>query len=369
MPGHRATLSFAVIPIIDLSAENTELKEELEAAVSRVIASGKYVLGPEVGAFEDEFANLCGTKYAVGVNSGTSALYLSLLAAGIGQGDEVITVPFTFEATISAIKSTGAKARLVDIDSHSLTIDVNKIERAINPETKAILPVHLFGQPAQMDRILEIAARYGLLVIEDACQAHGATYHGNSIGGLGDLGCFSFYPTKNLGTLGEGGIVVTNNTDFAESLRKLRSWGNIQNSGNFRMSAIQASMLRIKLPHLHNWISKRQAIADQYRASLNKTELLLPQVMANTTHAFNIYGVRSPKRDLIARTLNSQQIGTGIHYKLPLHLDTRYVDLGYDEGDFPVAEKVSREQLSLPIYPGLSKASVKTITETVKQCL
>ena len=304
-----------VIPQIELTAQYMQLKGEIDEALMRVAQTGRYVLGPEVEAFEDEFARVCDSSYAVGVNSGTSALYLSLVGAGVGPGDEVITVPLTFEATVAAITATGASVRFVDIDERSLTMDGDAIERQITDRTKAVMPVHLFGQPADMNPILDMARRHGLRVIADACQAHGATYDGRSVGSLGDVACFSFYPSKNLGTFGEGGAVVTSNAALADAVRKLRSWGPAERSGNYRMSAIEAAVLRVKLPRLRTWTARRQAIATRYADLLADNDIQLPAVMPYAGHVFHVYAVRSTHRDGLARALHARGVEIAVHYR------------------------------------------------------
>ena len=365
----RATLSPIVIPMIDLPAQYAQVKDAIDTAVVRVLSSGRYVLGPEVDAFEKEFAQVCAVRHAVGVNSGTSALYLSLRAAGVGLGDEVITVPFTFEATVAAIQSVGALVRFVDIDPRSLTMDPTGIEAQITDLTKALIPVHLFGQPADMDPILDVARRHGLVVIEDACQAHGALYKDQPVGSFGDLACFSFYPSKNLSTVGEGGIIVTNNEALAETARQLRSWGPIAGAGNFRLSAIEAAVLRVKLPRLGEWTTKRQTVASLYGELLTDSGLEPPTTMPYAAHVFNVYAVRSTQRDRIAAALRAGGIASAVHYPQPVHLQDRYKDLGYSTGVFPVAEAIATKELSLPIYPELSEVSVRTIVKIIRQAL
>ncbi len=358
-----------VIPMIDLPAQYAQLKDEIDVAIARVLSSGRYVLGPEVEAFEEEFARTCGARHAVGVNSGTSALAVSLRAAGVGPGDEVITVPFTFEATVATIQSVGATVRLVDIDPRALTMNPDGLDAHVTDRTKALIPVHLFGQPADMDPILEAAGRHGLLVVEDACQAHGASYNDRPVGNLGDLGCFSFYPSKNLATVGEGGMIVTNDDSLASAARQLRSWGPTAGAGNSRLSAIEAAVLRVKLPHLAEWTTKRRAVAARYDEFLADTDLELPAVMPYAGHVFNVYAVRSPRRDHLAAALEERGIASAVHYSKPVHLQDRYRDLGYAAGSFPVSEAIASTQLSLPIYPELSEASVRTVAETIRDAL
>ncbi|MEY3334341.1 MAG: hypothetical protein RLZZ176_2644 [Cyanobacteriota bacterium] len=305
-----------MIPFIDLKSQYLSIKEEIQPAISQVLGSTQFILGNEVAALEREFAHYCGADYGIAVNTGTSALHLALLAAGIAPGDEVITTPFTFVATVAAIDYTGAKAVFVDIDPVSLTIDVTKIEAAITERTKAILPVHLYGQPADMDPILEIARRYGLTVIEDAAQAHRAEYKGQRVGSIGDLGCFSFYPGKNLGAYGEGGMVVTNNTKYAHTIDMLRDWGqerkyhHVLKGYNYRMDGLQGAILRVKLRHLDDWTEARRNHAAQYDKLLTKADLITPTVMPYSHHVYHIYAVRSKSRDVLQQRLHEQGIQT-----------------------------------------------------------
>jgi dTDP-4-amino-4,6-dideoxygalactose transaminase len=331
------------------------------------------VLGPEVEAFEGEFAAYCGAAAGVAVNSGTSALHLALLAAGVGPGDEVITVPFTFVATAAAIGYTGARPVFVDIDHNTFTIDVTKIEKAITSRTKAILPVHLYGHPADMDPILEIAARHNLVVIEDACQAHGAFYKSRPVGALGHAGCFSFYPGKNLGAYGEGGIVVTNRPDLAREIRMLRDWGqdrkyhHVLKGFNYRMEGFQGAILRVKLRHLDRWTDARRDHAENYRRMLGDNGVLAPLEAPYAHHVYHVFAVRHADRDSLARSLHAHGIATGIHYPVPVHLQPAYADLGYRAGDFPESERAASEVLSLPMYPELSPTDIELVTAAVRQ--
>jgi dTDP-4-amino-4,6-dideoxygalactose transaminase len=291
-----------MIPFVDLKAQYRSIKPEIDEAVARVLESGHFALGPEVAAFEEEFAAYCQAKHAIGVNSGTSALHLALLAAGIGPGDEVITVPHTFVATVAAIHYTGARTVFVDIDPRSFTMDPALIEAAITPRTKAILPVHLYGQMADMDSILEIARKHKLLVIEDAAQAHGAEYRGRRAGSLGDLGCFSFYPGKNLGAYGEGGMVVTNNPEYTRTVRMLRDWGaetkyeHMLKGYNYRLEGMQGAILRVKLRHLEAWTEARRAHATFYDELLTGSGVKTPEAMPYARHVYHIYAVRTAQR-------------------------------------------------------------------------
>lgn len=358
-----------VIPFIDASAQYTNLQGEIDTAVHRVLRSGQYVLGPEGEAFESEFAQRCHVAHAVGVNSGTSALYLALLAAGIGPGDEVITVPFTFEATVAAIQWTGARVRLVDVEVDSLTMNVDQLEQRITADTKAVVPVHLFGHPAEMRTVRAIADQHELLVIEDACQAHGALYADQPVGSLGDLGCFSFYPTKTLATCGEGGMVVTNNPRWAERLRQLRSWGGLPHAGNYRLPELAAAILRVKLPHVDAWVTARRSIAKRYGQQLADLDITLPGAARDVRHAFSVYGIRTPHRERLATALRTRGVAAAVHYAYPAHLLPAYRELGYLAGTFPVAETAAHEELSLPIYPELSDDALATIISAVHQGL
>jgi dTDP-4-amino-4,6-dideoxygalactose transaminase/acetyltransferase-like isoleucine patch superfamily enzyme len=359
------------VPFVDLKAQYRQIRPEIQDALNRVLDGGAYVLGEEVAAFEQEFAAYSGGAFGIALNSGTSALHLALLAAGIGPGDEVITVPFTFVATVAAVLYTGARPVLVDIDPRSLTLDVAQLERAVGPRTKAILPVHLYGQPADMDPIRAIARRHGLVVIEDAAQAHGAEYKGRRAGSLGDLGCFSFYPGKNLGAYGEGGLVVTDNPEYARTIRMLRDWGqerkyhHVLKGYNFRMEGFQGAILRVKLRRLEAWTEARRAHAARYDRLLADAPLRTPAAMADTRHVYHVYAVRSDRRDGLQESLLSAGVQTGIHYPIPVHLQPAYADLGYGAGDFPEAERAAREVLSLPMYPELTDELQTTVADAI----
>lgn len=362
-----------MIPFLDLKAQYLSIKDEIDNAVLKVLDSTQFALGDEVFAFEKEFAAYCSACDGIAVNTGTSALHLALLAAGIGPGDEVITTPFTFVATVAAIDYTGAKAVFVDIDPVSYTIDVTQIKQAITERTKAILPVHLYGQPADMDSILEIAQRHGLIVIEDAAQAHRAEYKGRRVGSIGDIGCFSFYPGKNLGAYGEGGIVVTKNPEYARTIRMLRDWGqerryhHVLKGYNYRMDGIQGAILRVKLLYLDQWTEARRVHAALYNELLTDSSVKTPISMPYSHHVYHIYAVRSPQRDVLQQKLNEKGIQTGIHYPIPVHLQPAYADLGYKLGDFPCSETVAKEVLSLPMYPELSPEQIKIVSTAVSE--
>jgi dTDP-4-amino-4,6-dideoxygalactose transaminase len=361
-----------VIPFLDLKAQYASIKDEVNAAIQGVLESCQFTLGSEVTAFEEEFAAYCRARHGIGVNTGTSALHLALLAAGVGRGDEVITVPFTFVATVAAIHYTGAKPVFVDIDPRSFTMDVTAIEAAVTDRTKAIIPVHLYGQPADMDPILEFAKRRGLVVIEDACQAHGAEYKGHRVGSLGDMGCFSFYPGKNLGAYGEGGMVVTDNPDYNRTIRMLRDWGgekkyqHLLKGYNYRLEGIQGAVLRVKLRHLEAWTDARRAVAARYDELLAGSGISSPRAMPYALHVYHIYAVRSAHRKAWQEALQSQGIHTGIHYPIPVHLLPAYADLGYKAGQFPHSERAASEVLSLPIFPELTADQCEKVGYAVR---
>jgi dTDP-4-amino-4,6-dideoxygalactose transaminase len=360
-----------MIPFVDLRAQYSGIKSEINAAIAGVLESCQFVLGNEVAAFEKEFATYCGARYGIAVNSGTSALHLALLAANVGPGDEVITVPFTFVATVAAIRYAGARPLFVDVDPRSYTMDIEQIESTITKRTKAILPVHLYGQPADMDPIQEIARRHGLMVIEDAAQAHGAEYKGRRIGGIGDLTCFSFYPGKNLGAYGEGGIVTTNDPDYARTIRILRDWGqerkyrHLLRGYNYRMDGLQGAILRVKLRHLEAWNNARRQNAAQYNELLSGDGIQTPDRMAYANHVYHIYAIRTPQRDRMHQSLSAQGIQTGIHYPIPVHLQEAHVDLGYRYGQFPFSERAAAEVLSLPMFAELTAEQQRQVTSAI----
>jgi len=363
------------IPLLDLRAEYHELKSEIDAAVSRVLESGQFILGPEVTGLEEEFASYCNVKHAIGVNSGTSALHLALLGAGIEPGDEVITVPFTFYATAAAIGYIGAIPVYVDIDPRTFNLDVTRVEAAITERTRAILPVHLYGQPADMDPILEIARRYNLVVIEDVAQAHGAEYKGRHAGSIGDIGCFSFYPTKNLGAAGEGGMVTTNNSEYARTIAMLRNWGEehryypVLKGYNYRLPAVQAAILRVKLRRLNLWTDTRRALAAEYDRLLEDADLMRPVSPADVRHVYCLYTIQAEDRNGLQKELESAGIQTAVHYPLPIHLMPAYADARYKAGDFPVAEASARRVLSLPLYPQMTKHQVQRVAGEIIRLL
>jgi len=362
-----------MIPFADLRAQYHSIKEEIDAAIADVLETSSFILGKHVAAFEEDFAAYCATPYAAGVNSGTSALHLAMLAAGIGPGDEVITVPFTFIATVAAIGYTGARPVFVDVDPVSYTMDPAKIEAAITSRTKAIVPVHLYGQPADMDPILEIARRHKLIVIEDAAQAHGAEYKGRRVGSMGDIACFSFYPGKNLGAYGEGGAVVTANPEFHRTVRMLRDWGSEKRyhhtlkGYNYRLEGIQGAILRVKLRYLDQWTACRQAHAREYSALLQGSGIVTPAVMPYAKHVFHVYAIRSAGRDRLHQELQDKRIQSGIHYPFPIHLTEAWADLGYSKGAFPVSEQIANEVLSLPMFAELTSEQIGEVAGVVRE--
>ena len=364
-----------MIPLADLKTQYHSIKAEIDGAIAGVLESSQFVLGAEVAAFEQEFAAYCGAAHGIGVNSGTSSLHLALLAAGVGPGDEVITVPFTFVATVAAILYTGATPVYVDIEEDSYNMDPHLLETAVTSRTKAIVPVHLYGQPADMDPILEIARRHGKTVIEDAAQAHGARYKGRPAGSLGDLACYSFYPGKNLGAYGEAGMVVTNQAGYASTLRFLRNWGESRRyyhdlrGFNYRMEGMQGAILRVKLRHLEQWTESRRAHAALYAEKLAGCGVGLPREMPYARHVRHVYAIRVADRDRVAGELQAAGVQTGIHYPIPVHLQKAYRDDRYGEGDFPVSERAASEVLSLPMFPELTEAQIERVCVGVREAV
>lgn len=360
------------VPYLDLKAQYQGIKPEIDAAIARVLDSCAFVLGPEVSGFEQDFAAYSGTSECIALNSGTSALHLALLAAGVGPGDEVITVPFTFVASVSAVVYTGAKPVLVDIDPRSFTMDPALVEAAITPRTKAILPVHLYGQPADIDPIMEVARRHNLVVIEDAAQAHGAKYKGRAVGSIGDMACFSFYPGKNLGAYGEGGAVTTSNPEYARTIRMLRDWGqdrkyhHVLRGYNYRMEGFQGAILRVKLRYLDAWTEGRRAVVGKYNRLLADSGMELPTLMPwATRHVYHVYTVRTKERAFVQAALEREGIQTGIHYPIPVHLQPAFADLGYARGVFPHSEKAADEVLSLPLYPEMTDDHIQSVSQAL----
>ncbi len=362
-----------MVPFLDLKAQYRQIKPEVDEAISRAIESTQFVLGPEVTAFEGRFADYCGVSHCLAVNSGTSALHLALLAAGVGPGDEVITVSMTFVATTAAVLYSGAKPVFVDVDPITWTMNPALIEAAITSRTKAILPVHLHGMMADMDPIMEIARRHGLVVIEDAAQAHGAEYKGRRAGSIGDLGCFSFYPGKNLGAYGEGGAVVTNRPDLARQVILLRDWGqeakynHVVAGYNYRMDGIQGAVLNVKMNHIESWTEARRSVAADYDDRLANLAFARPQPPGHSRHVYHVYAICLPQRDQALRILQDAGIGAGIHYPVPVHLQKAYAGLGYASGDFPVTEALANQFLSLPIYPEMRPDQVIEVVSQLEK--
>ena len=361
------------VPFLDLRAQHDPLRGEIMAAVQEVIDRSAFAGGPFVAKFEEDFAAYCQTRFAVGVGNGTDALWLALLGLGIGSDDEVITVPSTFMATAEAISHCGAKPVFVDIDERTFTLDPARLERAITPRTKAVIPVHLFGQMADMDPIMEIAKRHHLHVIEDACQAHGAEYKGRKAGSIGIAGCFSFYPGKNLGAWGEAGAVVTNDPALGQKIRVLRDHGQDKKyyhsdiGWNGRMDGIQGAVLRIKLKGLDRGNAARRAHAKVYDEKLaGLPGLTVTPPAAYGVPVYHIYAVRVTERDRILQALTQRGIGCGIHYPIPIHLQQAYRGLGLGVGSFPVAERCANEFLSLPMFPELTPAQIETVVQEVR---
>lgn len=362
-------------PFVDLAAQRAGLGTALDDACLRALASGDYVLGADVEAFEAEFARYCGVRHAVGVDSGTSAIELALLAFDVGPGDEVITAANTFVATTFAIAHTGARPVLVDVDPVTYTLEATAVAEAITPRTRAIVPVHLYGQCADMDPILSLAQDHELIVVEDACQAHGAQYRGRPAGSLGNAAAFSFYPAKNLGAAGDGGMVVTSDATIAEQVRLLRNYGQrvkyrSQLLGhNRRLDTLQAAMLRIKLPHLDDWNEARRSHAARYDAALAGSSAVRPVARGSDEHVWHLYVIRVPERDAVRERLAEQGIDTGIHYPVPVHLQEAHRDLGHLVGDFPVTERYASEILSLPMYPELAPEAPERVAQILRIAL
>jgi len=365
------------VPYFDMKAQYEQLKGEIESKVAEVMGSGAFILGEELRLFEEEFAAYCNAKHAVGIASGTDALFLSLLALDIGPGDEVITTPNTFIATALAISFTGAVPVFVDVEEDSRNIDPAKIEAAITENTKAIMPVHLYGQPADMDPILEIAQKRGLKVIEDACQAHGAEYKGRRCGSMGDVAAFSFYPAKNLGAFGDGGIATTNDQAIADKLKLLRDYGrsskyaHIMKGRNSRLDNLQAAILRIKLRRLDGWNDARIKNAACYNELFSALDgkVGAPKKKEYARHIYHVYAVRVQQRDEVMEKLKEEGVPTIIHYPQPIHLQEAYKDLGYKQGDFPVSEMLCEQVMSLPMYPEMPKEHAEYVVEKLKKII
>lgn len=366
----------APIPFVDLQSQYRQLKDEINTALTPVFESTGFIMGPPVQEFEDNFAKFIEADHCVTVHSGTAALHLALMALGIGPGHEVITVPNTFIATCEAISFVGATPRFVDVDPETYNMDVTQLESAITPATKAIIPVHLYGQPADMDSVMDIARRHGLKVVEDACQAHGARYKGRRAGTIGDAGCFSFYPGKNLGAAGEGGAVVTNKQETADAIRLIRDHGSPKKyehkviGHNFRLDTLQAAVLNVKLPHLEDWNASRQRRAQYYSDRLSKISgVTVPALGPDRDSVFHLYVVQVDGRQSVQEALSAANIHSGIHYPVPIHLQEAYKHLGHGKGDFPVAEMLSRRILSLPVFPEITEAQQNRVVKAIAGAL
>jgi len=360
------------VPFLNLSAQYETIKNELLPAVEKVLANGHYVLGKNVEELENEVASLCNVKYGIGVNSGSDALTLALKAIGIKAGDEVITTPFTYIAPAESIYQMGARIVFCDIDSKTFNINPSEIAKKITKRTRAIIPVHLFGQAAAMDELMSIANNSNIKIVEDCAQAIGATYKGKPVGSFGIAGCISFYPTKNLGAAGDGGMVVTNDPEVARTLRMLRVHGISKryhhdlHGYNSRLDELQAAILRVKIKHLHRWNERRAAIAKRYTAGLSKLPLECPYIAPENNNVFHVYAILTDRRDELLDFLSQRSIPSIIYYPKPLHLQKVYEDMGWKEGDFPVAESISKRILPLPMYPELTDEQVDYVIETIK---
>lgn len=362
------------VPFIDFSEQYQTIKDRIDEGLKAVFEKGNFILGEEEKAFEAQFAQFCNTRHAIGVNSGTDALYLALGALDISVGDEVIIPTFTFIATALCISYTGAKPVFVDIEEETYNIDPQKLKDVITDKTKAIIPVHLYGQPANMDEIAAIAQKHNIAIIEDACQAHGATYKGKKTGSLGDIGCFSFYPTKSLGAFGDGGIVVTNSDAINEKIQMLRDYGRKGRyehkikGYNSRLDTVQAVILSAKLKHLDEWNELRNVHAAQYCALLKDVPgIKIPMIKEGRTHVFQTFAVRVLNRNIILEGMKTKGVGVFIHYPIPIHLQEAYADLDYKKGDFPMSEKIANEILSLPMFPHMDKEQIEYVCASLKE--
>lgn len=368
-----------IVRFNDLKKQYTDVQDEIAQSLKEVFDRGQFILGSQVEAFENEFAEYCGADYAVGVGSGTEALHLALIAAGIRSGDRVITVPNTAVPTVSAITFARATPVFVDIDPATYTMDVNQLEDVLKKykgeknKPKAVIPVHLYGQCAEMDPILHLARRYGLKIIEDACQAHGSLYKSRKAGTMGDAGCFSFYPTKNLGAYGDGGAVITNEKSLAARLRMLRNYGEVKKyehrikGFNSRLDELHAAVLRRKLRHLDTWNESRRRVAKLYHSLLQDAEVILPHEAKDHRHVYHLYVIRHRHRNALRAHLLQHGVETAIHYPIPVHLQQAYADLGRKKGSYPVAEKIAKEIVSLPLYPGIERAQVERVCMVIRQ--
>lgn len=364
------------VPLVDLKSQYRSISGEIAKTINEVLETGTFILGPQLETFEKEFARYCGVQHGVGVGSGTDALVLGLRALKIGSGDEVITTANTFISSANAILTVGARPVFVDIDPRDYTIDPEKVAKAITRRTKAIMPVHMYGHPADMSPLLELSEERGIAVVEDACQAHGAEYKKRRVGSLGKLSCFSFYPSKNLGAYGDGGIVLTNDSHIADQIRTLRNYGqrekymHVTIGTNSRLDELQAAILRVKLGHLEEWIQARRRLASVYQDQLNGVDqLMCPTEAEGARHVFYLYVIRHRQRERIRNDLRKAGIGTGIHYPLPIHQQKAYAEVKTTAGDLANTESISRELLSVPMYPELSTGNVERIAKTILRTL
>ena len=361
------------VKFLDLQTQYQTIKPEIDQAVLGVLESGQYVLGPEVEAFEREFAAAHGVAESVAVNSGTSALHLVLLAAGVGPGDEVIIPAMTFTATAAAVSYTGATPVFVDVESATCTMDPDQVGAKITGRTRAIMPVHLYGQAADLDPLMQVASEHGLTLVEDSAQAHLAEYRGRRVGGIGHAAGFSFYPGKNLGAYGEGGAATTNDPGLARKMRLLRDWGQQRKyhhdmvAYNYRMDGIQGAILRVKLRRLEAWTERRRALAGLYRERLQPLGFITATEAQDRRHVYHIFSIFHPRRDEIQRWLGERAVQTGLHYPVPVHLQEAYAHLGHRPGDFPVSERIAAEQLSLPIYPEMSEDQLEVVIDALRE--
>jgi dTDP-4-amino-4,6-dideoxygalactose transaminase len=359
------------VPYLDLPAQMRGIRKEIDAAIARTLDNCSFCLGPDVVQFEKDFAKFCGADHCVAFNSGTSALHVAMILLGIGRDDEVITTPCTFVATSWAISYVNAKPVYVDVDDATFNLKPELVEGAITKRTKAIMPVHLYGHPADLEPLLKICRKHNLPLVEDACQAHGARYKGKVVGTFGEISCYSFYPGKNLGAYGEGGALVTNNAAYAARARSLREHGSTQRyyhdevGFNYRMEGIQGAVLGIKLKHLDQWTRERRRVAHRYHELLADTPLQLPTEADYAESAYHLYVVRHPRRDDLKKHLETNKVGCALHYPLSLHMQKCYAHLGYKAGDFPVAEKAARECLSLPIFPEMTEPQIERVSEVI----
>ncbi len=361
------------IPFVDLESQYLEIQKDATASLKTLLKRSDFILGEDVKQFESDFAEYVGSKYSIGVNSGTDALFLGLLSLGIGQGDEVIVPTFTYIASAFAVSYTGAKPVFADIDAKTFNINPESIRQLINKRTKAIMPVHLYGQCADMDPIMKIAKEFGLKIIEDAAQAHGSMYKTLKAGNIGDIGCFSFYPTKNLGALGDAGLITTNNADVYERLKKFRDYGrksryeHVSLGYNSRLDSIQAMFLRLKLKKLDKWNDRRMKAAQIYNKFLRDLKgVILPESFCNAKHVYHIFAIRIKNRDNVLKGLKKAGISAAVHYPVPLHLQKVYKILGHREGAFPVAEQIAKEVLCLPIYPHIKNKQIEYVAKIMK---